>query len=269
MYEFDTPNPVALALKLAAGGAEIVAEDTDRATVDVSPADGSDASREAARKTRVELRGDTLHVDAPDSTGWGFRRGPKLRITVHLPHGGDLNVKAASADVRARGRYGDAKLTAASGDLHVEHITGDASVGTGSGDIRLGRVDGDLRANGASGDLSVGYAGGDVGAHFASGDLDIGDARASASLTTASGDVRVGTASAGTVSVKTASGDVSVGVAPGTGVWLDLTSMSGDTRSDLSMPETPGGETAATLTLQVRTASGDIEVHRSAVRSTA
>jgi hypothetical protein len=269
MYEFDTPNPVALALKFPAGDAEIIAEDTGKATVDVSGADGSDASREAARKTRVDLRGDTLYVDAPESTGWGFRRGPRLRIVVRLPAGGDLTVKAASADVVARGRFGAAKVTAASGDIVVEHVGGDATVGTTSGDIRLSRIEGDLRLHAASGDVSVGYVGGAVGAQCASGDLDIGEARGSVSVTSASGDVRLGTASAGTIGVKSASGDVSIGVAPGTGVWLDLTSMSGDTHSDLTMPEQPSGEQAATLTIQVRSASGDIDVHRSTVPASA
>jgi DUF4097 and DUF4098 domain-containing protein YvlB len=269
MYEFDTPSPVALALKFAAGDAEIIAEDTTRATVDVSGADGSDASREAAHKTRVELRGDTLYVDAPESTGWGFRRGPRLRIVVRLPAGGDLLLKAASADVAARGRFADLKLTTGSGDLFVEHATGDAAIGSGSGDIRLNRIEGDLRVNASSGDISVGYAGGTIGAHCASGDLSIDEARGSINATTASGDVRIGTASAGTVYVKSASGDVSVGVAPGTGVWLDLSTLSGDTNSDLTMPEQSGGQPAATLTIQVRTASGDIDVHRSAVPTSA
>jgi hypothetical protein len=57
---------------------------------------------------------------------------------------------------------------------------------------------------------------------------------------------------------------VSIGVAAGTGVWLDLDSASGDTHSDLSMSEGTANPGGATLTLQVRTASGDIDVHRSA-----
>jgi Toastrack DUF4097 len=270
VYEFDCPRPVALSLRIAGGGAEIVAEERATASVDVRPFDGSDAAREAADRTRVDLRDGVLVVEAPEWTGWLFRRGPRVRVTVHLPQDGDLTVKVASADVRAVGRYGAASVTTASGDVFVDHVTGAMVATTASGDLRLGRVDAELRLNTASGDISVGRVGGDASAHSASGDVTIDRADASVKATTASGDVRVGVASTGTMKINTASGDVSVGVAPGTGVWLDLTSMSGDTRTDLAMPEGGGGDqSSATLNLAVRTASGDIDVHRAPMSAAA
>jgi hypothetical protein len=61
----------------------------------------------------------------------------------------------------------------------------------------------------------------------------------------------------------TASGDVSVGVAAGTGVWLDLNTASGSTTSDLAMGGGPSeGVREAALEVRIRTASGDIDVHR-------
>lgn len=262
MYEFECPEPVTLTLKIAAGEADIVAEDIQRAVVEVTGADGSDASQHAADLTRVDLRGDTLVIDAPEAGGWGFRRNPRLRISVRLPRGGDLVIKTASADVRARGSFADAKLTSASGDVSIEHIAGDATVGTASGKIHLGSVDGGLHVKSASGALSVDRVGTDANVHSASGDLSIGYVGGSVNATTASGDVRLGAVNAGEINVKSASGDVTVGVTPGTGVWLDLITVSGDTRSDLEM--SPGEPAAATVSLQVRTASGDIHVHRSA-----
>ena len=101
MYEFDCPRPVTLALRLGGGGADVVAEERTTAVVDVTPDDSSDASREAAANTRVELRGDTLYVEAPEWTGWLFRRGPKVRVSARVPLDGPLVVKVASADVRA------------------------------------------------------------------------------------------------------------------------------------------------------------------------
>ena len=260
MYEFDCPRPVTLALRLGGGGADVVAEERTTAVVDVTPDDSSDASREAAANTRVELRGDTLHVDAPEWTGWLFRRGPKLRVTARVPHDGGLTVKVASADVRASGRYAQASISSASGDVAVEHVTGDATANSASGDVNFGRVDGQLRINTASGDTSVSHVGADAVAHSASGDIHIGYAAASVRANTASGDVTVGHTRSGTVRVNSASGDVEVGVAAGTGVWLDLNTFSGDARSDLASSSAPQG--AATLTVQVRTMSGDIGVHR-------
>jgi hypothetical protein len=268
MYEFDCPTPIALSLRIAGGEADIIAEDRPTAVVEVDPADGSDASRDAAGRTRVEMQDGTLVIDAPEWTGWQFRRGPRVRVTVRLPHDGDLQVKVAAADVRAAGRYASATLNSGSGDLSVQHVSGAASVNTASGDARVERVDGELRVNTASGDLSVGQVGGEFRAHSASGDIEVGRATGSVRVTTASGDVLAGTVSTGTVQINAVSGDVSVGVAPGIGVWLDLSSVSGDTRSDLAMPDGDADPAAATLTLQVRTVSGDIDVHRSAMAAT-
>jgi hypothetical protein len=262
MYEFDCPEPVTLSLRIAGGTAEIVAEDRPTATVEVAPFDGGEASRDAADRTRVELRDRMLLIEAPEWTGWLFRRGPRLRVTVRVPQDGDIVMKVASADVRAGGRYRCASLASASGDLAIEHVTGDASAGAASGEVRIGRVDGSLKVKGASGDIAVGYVGGEVVAHCASGDIAIEHSGGSVRATTASGDVRVGTATAGAVRVNSASGDVTIGVAAGTGVWLDLTSISGDTRTDLTMPAGQGDQSAAALSVQVRTVSGDIDVHR-------
>jgi hypothetical protein len=269
MYEFNCPEPVTLSLRVAGGTAEIFAEDRRDATVEVVPFDGSDAARDAAGRTRVELRDGALLVEAPEWTGWLFRRGPRVRVRVHLPQDCDLAVRVASADVRAAGRYRSASVASASGDLSVEHVTGDVSANAASGDVRIGRVDGNLKVNGASGDIAVGYVGGDVIAHSASGDVAVNHAGGSLRATTASGDVRVGMATTGAIRANSASGDVTVGVAAGTGVWLDLTSISGDTRTDLTMPAGSADQSAATLNLQVRTVSGDIDVHRADLHAAA
>jgi DUF4097 and DUF4098 domain-containing protein YvlB len=266
MYEFDCPEPITLSLRVAGGSAEIIAGDRTNATVEVSPFDGSEASRNAAARTRVELRDGGLVVEAPEWTGLLFRRGPRVRVRIHLPQDGELNVTVASAEVRAAGRYRTANINSASGDVTIEHVTGDG---------RVGRVDGDLRITAASGDFVVGRVGGEVSAHSASGDIAVERVGGSLKATTASGDIQVGAATTGAVQVKSASGDVSIGVVPGTGVWLDLATVSGDTHTDLAMPQAAGApgaageQSAATLTLQVRTVSGDIDVHRAQERAAA
>jgi DUF4097 and DUF4098 domain-containing protein YvlB len=264
MYEFHTPEPVDLVLRFASGDAEIVATDTDQTTVEVTGADGSDADEQTAARTRVELHDGTLLIDSQQTGGWGFRRTARLRVRVRLPAGGDLMVKVASADVRALGTFANANVSSASGDLSVEHVTGSANFGTASGQVRVGRVDENLRLQAASGGGSVDHVGGNAGMNSASGDLELGWAGGAVKAVTASGDVRIGTATTDTVNIKSASGDVSIGVAAGTGVWLDLNSASGDTHSDLAMSDGSGNPNGATLTLQVRTASGDIDVRRSA-----
>jgi len=81
---------------------------------------------------------------------------------------------------------------------------------------------------------------------------------------TASGDVWVGAATGGAVEAKTASGDVTVGVVAGLRVWLDLSSVSGRMDSELA-DDGATGDGPPALTLALRSVSGDMRIHRSAV----
>jgi DUF4097 and DUF4098 domain-containing protein YvlB len=102
----------------------------------------------------------------------------------------------------------------------------------------------------------------------ASGDVDIDQAHSGVRVSTASGDVRLGSIRRGEIHINSASGDISIGVAAGTGVWLDLSSFSGTTRSDLSVNEAAaGGQHSASV--YVKTLSGDIHVRRVAAPAAA
>jgi DUF4097 and DUF4098 domain-containing protein YvlB len=268
MTEFPCPGPVTVDLRLGGGVCEIRAEERDTAMVEVEPYDGTDAARQAARDIRVELSGDTLVIAAPEVGGWLFRRSPRLRVTAAVPAGSSGRLRVASADITCHGEWAQVKIYTASGDAHLEHVTGDLAVNSASGDVRAGQVGGRLTVNTASGDVSANRVGGPVEIKGASAGVDIDDLGADLRSTTASGDVRVGTARRGTVTVNSASGDVTIGVVTGTGVWLDLNTLSGRTSSDLNM----SGDTPATghdLTIQVRTMSGDIDVHRVPARTDA
>jgi DUF4097 and DUF4098 domain-containing protein YvlB len=261
MREFPAPNPLHLVVRVSAGTVEVVAEERDTAIVEVQPDDNRDASRELADRTAVELRGDTLAVVTPEHSSGLLRRSGSVHVEVRVPVDGTVEVKAASADTTCRGRYAHAAVDSASGDIFLEHVTGDAAAHAASGDIRLGRVDGALSVSGASGDVRAERAGGRVDAKLSSGDLQIGEAGSDVLIKTASGDVSIGAVDRGKVQIGTASGDVAVGVRAGTGVWLDLSTVSGSTRNGLDM----GGDGPAAepqLTLQLSTVSGDIDVHR-------
>jgi hypothetical protein len=54
-------------------------------------------------------------------------------------------------------------------------------------------------------------------------------------------------------------------VASGTGVWLDLNTVSGSTRSNLDMNQGAPPAGGHALTLRVATVSGDITINRVAV----
>ncbi|MFG1604380.1 DUF4097 domain-containing protein [Actinoplanes sp. NPDC049265] len=266
MPEFDRSAPVTVALSVRSGRVDITAEDRTSVLAEVRPADGSDASRQAAENTQIALDGDTLVVRAPEQHGWGFRRGGKLRVTVRVPADSSLACDLGPADLQATGRYAQARVKMASGDLRLDDVTGDADLESASGDLTVGRIGGSLRVHSASGDMRIGDVTGDVSAEAASGDIQITGIGASSNIKTASGDIKVGLLRAGESRISAASGDVKVGVLAGTGVWLDVSTASGKTRNELTMgTDTPGAtpqSTGAQLELRIRTASGDIDIRR-------
>jgi DUF4097 and DUF4098 domain-containing protein YvlB len=263
MYEFDRATPVTVALRAHGGRVEVTAEERSTIEVDVTPMNGSDNSREAADRTQIVLEDDTLLVQVPGSDYWSWRRSPKLSITIRVPAGSALAGKSSSADVRAAGVYSVVQLNVASADVEVEEVTGDALLDAASGDLSIARVGGGLRIKSSSGTVRVGDVTGDVSAETASGDIHVRSGYGSLKAKTASGDIEIGLLRQGRAQIGTASGDVRVGVASGTGVWLDLDTASGHSTSDLTNRGDVAPEgTRADLELRVRTASGDIHVHR-------
>ncbi|GAB4047850.1 DUF4097 family beta strand repeat-containing protein [Catellatospora paridis] len=252
-------------LRVAAGRLEVVATERDTVNVSVVAMDSSEASAEAVRETKIDFKeGRHLLVQAPEHGGWRLFRRARLLVRVELPTGSALSVKVASADTVCEGSYHDAVIHTASGEVILGPVTGDVSVHTASGNVRLGPVGGQLRVTSASGHVRTGHIGGAVTANTASGDVELGGIEADTRVLTASGDIAIGVARGGEAKLNTASGDIKVGVAAGTGVWLDLSTAAGRTTSDLHMTgATPPAEaTPATLTLKVRTASGDIALRR-------
>ncbi|GIF67028.1 hypothetical protein Ais01nite_50630 [Asanoa ishikariensis] len=264
MPEFPVDGPITVAFKIASGSVDVVAEERATAVATVEASGRSSESRRIADETTVEFQNGRLTIVTPDQSGFRLRSGA-VAIRVLVPLDSTVSGKSASADITCQGRVGGVEVESASGDVRAEHISGDATVGTASGDVRVGRVDGHLRTRGASGDLRVEAVGGTFTGKYASGDVQIDEAGGDISLDTASGDVVVRKAQRGTARISTASGDVSIGVLAGTGVWFDVKTLSGDTRNGLDMSQ-PTAETTETaggqLTLQLRTMSGDIDIHR-------
>ena len=266
---FSTPEPPRLDLRLGAGEIEVRAGSTAETVVELEPLGGEESVR-AVEEARVELRDGAVVVDVPEQHGFRLlSRGPEVRVAVACPSGSSLRCRAASAEVGASGLLASADIETASGDVEVEEVEGDAAVKTASGDVRIGSVGGTLDVQTASGDASAGQVGGRGSFRTASGDVLVRDAAASLSAQTASGDQRVEAVSAGEVTLRSASGDVYVGVRRGSSVWLDVSSMSGETTSELELEDAPAepGEGAPHVDLRVRAMSGGVHVARAAAVS--
>lgn len=265
MPTFPCPNPTTLEVRIPGGEIHLAAEPRDTAAVEVTPYDDSAASREAAEQITVEFHGDRLAIYSPEPVGRVLRwRVPQVRVTAHVPAGSDASLNVAAADTTCRGDWGSVVLNAASGHTVLDRLNGDLTVHCATGGVKVEEVGGRFTANAAAGDLTARRVGGPIEIKTASGNVSVDRADADVEIKTASGDVRVGATRQGRVRTNTVSGDVSVGVLAGTAVWLDLNSLTGDTRSDLAMGSDVEAHavTEHSLTIQARAVSGSINVHR-------
>src|SRR5439155_19162883 len=109
---------------LAAGNLDVVAEQRTTTSVDVTPYDSSAGSREAAERTRVEMRGNALVIEPLDGSSWLRRRSGRIRVNARVPLDSRLHLKIESAEVQCHGRYSGATIHSASGEISVEEVTG-------------------------------------------------------------------------------------------------------------------------------------------------
>ncbi len=263
---FPCEGPISAQVRVGGGTVRVSVGDPLVVGVRVGPDDGSDASQAAAEATTIQFTGGRLRVETPESGGRLFRRSGKVSVELSLPPDSQLQASVGSADVHVEGRLTDVGVQAGSGDTYVEETSGDLTIKTGSGDVRTERVGGALRFSSGSGDVTATSVEGQVAVDVASGDVSIDEAGGPVKVTSASGDIRIGALRGDQVKVNSASGDVLLGVPTGTLVWLDLSTVSGSTDTDLNVSgqaQSAASEpNAAPLSLQVRTVSGDINVHR-------
>ncbi len=253
-WEFPVTEPIRLNAQIPAGDIRVVAE--PGATVATVSLDGRGRrSDQLIDETEVSFTGGTLSVLTPDKIR--LLSNVSLDLVVHLPEGSSAELRAASADIRTEGELSELEVRTASGDITAAAVTGTARLTSASGDVRFAGAGGDVSVKTASGDVEVGHAGGDLSAESASGDVEAGQVGGSVRVRTASGDARIGSVAQGEAEVSTVSGDISVAVPAGVGVYLDLSSMTGDVRSDLAAAEASNG---AQLSLSCRSVSGDIRV---------
>jgi DUF4097 and DUF4098 domain-containing protein YvlB len=124
-------------------------------------------------------------------------------------------------------------------------------------------IGGHLSFKGASGDLDIGSIAGGALIRSASGDISVRRLDGPSTLTVGSGDIELREVGAGLVNVRAISGDVQIGVREGMGIWMDVSSTSGDVRSGLDpVPRGEASDGEPQLELTVSTVSGDVDINR-------
>jgi DUF4097 and DUF4098 domain-containing protein YvlB len=240
---FPTPGPSSLAVRIPSGSVEIQAVEGDETRVELEGL--NDPGRAAVEEAVVAQSGDEVRVEITKERGvLVLLRSPRVRLRVTCPVGTRVRAEVVAADLAARGRLGATTLKSVSADLDVEEVDGDLELKTVSGDAKVRRVIGSVSLNTVSGDLNVREVGG------------------SAQGKTISGDLELDSVSNGTVTIQSVSGDVKIGVAAGAGVWMDLKSLSGDTRSELAAADGPGQGETTSVEVRAKSVSGDIRLVR-------
>jgi DUF4097 and DUF4098 domain-containing protein YvlB len=261
---FETPGELRLDLRIPAGRIDV--ETVTGTTTEVELDVRGNSERAETEDARIELRergGGHELVVAVENAGFGrFWQRADVRLKIRAPEGAHLRATSASADLRARGRFGSLDAEAASGDIEIDDVDGDANVKTASGDVTVRSAGGGANVNTASGDAELGRISGPVNVKTASGDVEIADAGADVGVSTASGDQRIGAVTAGAVDLKSASGDIRIGIREGSSFWVDARAMSGDLTSEVELSEEPGSGDGPVVELRAVSMSGDIDVVR-------
>ena len=266
-HEFTATGPINADVHLGAGTVLATAGDGPTVTVTISPDDGREAPGPPRENTTVRLR-------ATASSGSGPRRARAAgRCCAAAVRSGSswpcrwtaaCTLRIGSADLRTTGRLGD---------VGREDRIRRRRAGRDERHGQRGRVgSGDVRASTRRRRPAVRTASGDVTASRVAGaTVDQRRQRRRQPSADAFGPVRAqhrlrrhpdrrgprpGTPR------ELRLGRRQVGVPIGTRVWLDLSTMSGSTRSDLDMTGQPSVADGPTTTLRVRTMSGDIRIRR-------
>ncbi|MEW2356277.1 DUF4097 family beta strand repeat-containing protein [Spirillospora sp. NPDC029432] len=184
MNTYATPAPITARLDVPAGRVQFIAADRADTTVEVLPASPS-KSRDvkAAEESTVDFADGVLRVKVPVRNQY-IGSGGAVEVTVQLPAGSRVEVKAAATELRAVGRLGEVSFDGAYRQIKLDEATSVHLAAT-DGDVEVGRLDGD------------------------------------AEISTQRGDIRIAEATGGTLELTTQSGDISVAAAAGVSAAMD------------------------------------------------
>jgi Putative adhesin len=280
MPTFDTPQPISVRLSLGfvVANVRVTADDRADTTVEVRPVDEANKSDvKTADQTRIEHTDGTLLVRAP-KLGSLFGRPGSVDVTIALPSGSQLHGEMGMGELVGQGRLGECRLktgfgeirldeagpvtlTSGSGEIAVDYADGAAEITASNGAVNIGRIDGPATVKNSNGTTWIGEITGDLRANGANGAITVDRAHAGVAAKTANGSVRIGEVARGAVTLETAAGSLEVGIRAGTAAWLDLKTVAGRVRNELTAAAGPD-DTDETVEVRARTYVGDILVRR-------
>jgi len=264
---FEVAGPAELEIRLASG--DITIDPTLDGRVEVELTATDEESQRLVDEATIELREShgrpLIVIEVQKKAGFNLgslfgRQGITCR--VRCPEGSGVSAKTKSADLLAHGVLGGLNVQTASGDVEADRVTGGVNVKSASGDVSVREVGAGVNVQCASGDVDIEVVRGSINVNSASGDVTIGEAYDNVNVNTVSGDQDHGAVLRGTVSAHSVSGDVSIGVRRGSKVFLDCSTVNGDTNSELELSgDVPEGD-GPLVEIRAKTVSGDIRITR-------
>jgi DUF4097 and DUF4098 domain-containing protein YvlB len=259
-WELPATEPIDLEIRLAAGTISVTAEPTDMINVSLESDQPGEAGARAVASVRVEFSHGRLEIIEP--THLGLRRhSASFSLSVRVPVGSRCAVRTAASDVTCSGELGSLDVKSASGGLTADVVAGPLQAQTASGDVRVEDPRAGVNVRTGSGGVWLRHADGDASIGTASGDVEIGTVAAAVTVHSSAGGIRLARMTAGRADLASVSGDIWVAVTPGSGVYLDLTSVTGQVSSELDPAADEGG---ADLHIKGRTVSGELRVTKAA-----
>ena len=124
MTVFETTGQVALRVSLSGGEVSIETIDAPRVEIELVALRDNDVTRQAIEEARVEMTdrggGHQVVVELKRKSGFIVGRGPRVGVNVRCPAGTDVDLRADSADLEARGPLGAVEVKTASGDVSLD-----------------------------------------------------------------------------------------------------------------------------------------------------
>lgn len=263
---FPLTGPINLQARVGRGALSVQAlDDVTEARVQITARrKGSDI----AERYTVDLDGPTLSVLGPREGGifdlpfFGTRANEAVDVVIEVPSGTAAKLSTFSADVLVSGRVGGADVATGSANITLDHVDGDLRVRYGNGTCTVARVSGSVEARSGAGRARFGYIDGSLNSACGSGELRVQEVRGSVRSRSGSGSASLETVH-GDVDLASGSGPMSIGLPAGRPARLDVTTGSGQVRSDLPIEDAPRSS-GEPITVRARTGSGDIRLHRAA-----
>lgn len=209
MQKFDTPTAIRAILEIPAGRVQVIAADRTDTNVEILPADAAKGRDvRAAELTTVEFGDGVLRVKAPAEKNRVLGASGSIEVTVRLPVGSSIELKAAAAEFRGVGRLGAVACEGANGSARIDEAAS-ARVSAHAGDVTIGRLTGP------------------------------------AEISTQKGDIHIDEAASGLVVLRTQMGDVTIAAARGVCATLDAG--TGHGRVHNALKNTEGASASLTI----------------------